>query len=211
MSMFGEKLAVSETLGDKECCQECSDSSSGATFKVSSLGSGFEVTRNPTPAEMEEFFTGDDAMNWNAYHRTNERDEMILDLREQYPHGHQRFIPISLEEMELHSKKNHDYAAGGNPLGNFERVSFILSLYPDLSLGDPSVVAMVYLMKQLDAVLWMKSNGYVAKVEGIDGRLADISVYAKIVRCMEQDDALANAWTEEDIDKALDKLREQGL
>ncbi|MBE3137618.1 MAG: hypothetical protein IMZ43_09565 [Thermoplasmata archaeon] len=96
-------------------------------------------------------------------------------------HGHPDFYRLCEEEMDLHSRKNHDYAAGGNPLGNFNRVSAILAMYPGLKPSDPAVVAITYLMKQLDASLWMLSNGHTAQVEGQKERWQDISVYSKII------------------------------
>lgn len=108
-------------------------------------------------------------------------------LQKEYPHGHPEFIPMCIKEMELHSKKNYDYAKGGNPLGNFERVSKILALYPGLVPGSPEVVAIIYMLKQADAALWMISNKYNGGVEGIDDRLADVHVYAKIIRLILQD------------------------
>lgn len=108
-------------------------------------------------------------------------------LRQEFPHGHPQFLPITLKEMELHSAKNHDYAKGGSPLGNFERVAAILALYPNLKLSDQRVVALVYAMKQLDAVLWGLNSNIEHKVEGLASRLQDISVYAKIVMCMLED------------------------
>lgn len=114
-------------------------------------------------------------------------DEIIGAFRKVWPHGHADFLPITLRELQLHSDKNHDYAAGGKPTGNFDRVAAILALYPKLQLSDPRVVALVYAMKQLDAVLWGLSNNIQAKVEGLNERLQDISVYSKIVMCMNAD------------------------
>ncbi len=91
---------------------------------------------------------------------------------------------LTMEELNLYIAKNKDYTQGGDKYGNFKRVSCILSLYPKLSLSDPQVVAMVYLMKQLDAALWMLSEGYEGEVENIDTRLADVHVYAKIARLL---------------------------
>ncbi len=91
---------------------------------------------------------------------------------------------LTQQELELYRKKNKDYTQGGSAFGNFERVSSILSLYPKLNLSNPRVVAIVYLMKQLDAALWMISEGYEGEVENIDTRLTDVSVYAKIVRLL---------------------------
>lgn len=109
-------------------------------------------------------------------------------MRQRYPHGHSAFLPITLKELELHSVKNHDYAKGGPALGNFDRVSAILALYPNLKLSDRRVVALVYALKQLDAVLWGLSENIEHKVEGLNARLQDISVYAKIIQCMLTED-----------------------
>ena len=116
--------------------------------------------------------------------QTTIKQEVLADLREVYPHGHPQFLPITVEEIELHSNKNHDYAAGGDPLGNFSRVSAILALYPGLDLSDRRVVALIYALKQLDAVLWGLAKRIQHKVEGLNQRLQDISCYTKLVMCM---------------------------
>lgn len=106
-------------------------------------------------------------------------------------HGHPFFYEQTKAEEALHSAKNHDYAKGGRPLGNFERVATILSLYPGLDPAHPVVVAMTYMLKQLDAVLWGLAQRIEHKVEGLHPRLQDISVYAKLARCILQDQAQA--------------------
>ena len=53
------------------------------------------------------------------------KDQLIKELKKLYPYGHPNFIELAVNCMELHSQKNHDYAKGGNPLGNFNRVSEI--------------------------------------------------------------------------------------
>ena len=118
--------------------------------------------------------------------------DIYSELREKFPHGHADFLPITVKEIELHSNKNHDYAKGGPALGNFDRVAAILALYPDLKLSDPRIVALVYALKQLDAVLWGINQGIEHKVEGLNSRLQDISVYAKLVECMNNDRAKAD-------------------
>jgi len=110
--------------------------------------------------------------------------ELVDALRGVFPHGHEDFLPTLVALMELHSQKNHDYAKGGHALGNFHRVANILSNYPDLRLSDPKVVALVYALKQLDAVLWGLNSNIRHKVEGHLGRLDDIAVYATIVQCI---------------------------
>lgn len=116
-----------------------------------------------------------------------ELEKLIAELKKLYPHGHPKFIELCISEMDLHSRKNHDYASGGHPLGNFYRRAAIYRLYPNLDLGDPSVVAMVDLMKQLDAALWMKSQRTRAKVEDVPTRMKDVSIYSKIDMLLEED------------------------
>ena len=110
--------------------------------------------------------------------------ELEKELRKQFPDGAPEFISLALDEMDLYSKKNHDYADNEKPFGNFERVSNILSLYPGLDLSDPIVVCMTYMEKQLDAVLDILAKKKQTKVEGLGSRLVDVSVYAKIARIM---------------------------
>jgi len=98
--------------------------------------------------------------------------------------GHPKFQKLTEDELKLHSEKNADYATGGDPLGNFKRVATIFSLYPNLDLSKPAVVGITYMMKQLDAALWMLSQGYEGKVETVDTRFTDVHVYAKLVRIL---------------------------
>lgn len=99
-------------------------------------------------------------------------------------HGHPRFYQLTRDEEGLHSRKNSDYAQGGDALGNFKRVAALLAMYPDLDMSNPAVVALVYSLKQLDAALWLLNIGHQAKVEGIPERLGDVSIYAKLARIM---------------------------
>lgn len=99
--------------------------------------------------------------------------------------GHPDFYKMTEEEICLHDQKNRDYAQGGDPLGNFKRVSAVLKIWGhDIS---PEMVALIYMMKQLDCVMWMESHGYEGKVEGIDQRLTDVHVYAKLARILHKE------------------------
>jgi len=102
--------------------------------------------------------------------------------------GHPMFYELTKDEIKLHSSKNKDYAWGGDPLGNFRRVANILSQYPGLPVSLPAIVAIVYALKQLDAVLWMIAMGYEGGVETIDSRLTDIHVYMKLARILLRED-----------------------
>jgi len=103
-------------------------------------------------------------------------------LRQNFPNGHKDFISLCLEEMALHSAKNADYARGGDPLGNFKRVSEMLSLW-GISC-PPYTVALIYLMKQMDAVGRMFGQDYEGDVEGVEDRLRDISIYSKLAQIL---------------------------
>jgi hypothetical protein len=98
-------------------------------------------------------------------------------LEHQFPDAAPGFIDLSIEEMNLHNRKNHDYAHGGDPLGNFKRVAAIFAMYPGLDLAKPEVVCLVYAAKQLDAILWQESQGHEAKAEGWRGRAQDVGNY----------------------------------
>lgn len=100
------------------------------------------------------------------------------------PHGHPRFYELTALEEDLHSRKNEDYAGGGKPMGNFERVSAFLAMFPGFPLDTPHGVALVYMLKQLDAALWLLATKREGKVEGVAERLGDIGVYAKLARIM---------------------------
>ena len=107
-------------------------------------------------------------------------------LRAEYPNGHPSFIGLCLEEMKLHSAKNADYAKGGDPLGNFHRVSEVLN-HAGLKVS-PAMVAFIYMMKQMDAAGRMLCSGYEGQVEGLADRLMDIGVYAKLIQILRREE-----------------------
>ncbi len=130
------------------------------------------------PIQAKEYYKNNDE---EEYHEVKTEPMPVKNyLRDLFPNGHKDFINLTMEEMQLHSDKNHDYAAGGDALGNFKRVATILGLYDGLKLDQDIVVALVYAMKQIDAVFWTLAKNNKTKVEGIESRLQDISVYAKI-------------------------------
>ena len=102
------------------------------------------------------------------------------------PHGHPDFNDIVLSIAKLHSDKNHDYARGGDPLGNFKRSAEILGKYWQVfaTIEGPAILALMYSMKQIDAVLWSLSQGGENVCEGIEGKLKDMAVYALLTLIM---------------------------
>jgi len=115
----------------------------------------------------------------------NQQDSVEEVLRKNFPHGHSEFIPLMMRLLDLHSRKNKDYAGGGNPLGNFHRVANLLSQYPNLDPSDPRVVALTYAFKQIDAVMWLLCTNRDGEVEGISDRLQDIAVYCMLAMILD--------------------------
>ena len=98
----------------------------------------------------------------------------------QMKHGHPDFYKLCEEIADLHSRKNKDYAQGGDPLGNFRREAAIKSLYPGFPWDSPVGVAMSNMLKQWDCAMWMQAKGYEGEVEGFRERMRDVAVYALI-------------------------------
>lgn len=117
--------------------------------------------------------------------------------------GHPKFHEILHEMEELHDAKNADYAKGGDPLGNFHRVSAILAIYGyDI---PPSLVATIYRLKQFDAEMWMRAQKYEGEVEGVQKRQRDEAVYTVLEEILygeEQDTAEEEQGEEEDRNEA---------
>ena len=106
-------------------------------------------------------------------------------MRKREFHGHPDYLKLTDEELELHSAKNRDYARGGDHLGNFHRVSAILKVWGfDI---PPTLVALIYALKQQDAYMWMLSQGYEGETEPIDARLRDDHIYKKIARILHKE------------------------
>ena len=113
-------------------------------------------------------------------------DEMLA-IYEKYKnhHGHPLFYEMVEEMAELHSAKSKDYARGGDPLGNFKRVSDVLKVWGfDI---PPELVGLIYMLKQLDCAMWMQSQGYEGGVEGFDKRMGDVGVYAPLIRILKSE------------------------
>ena len=112
--------------------------------------------------------------------------ELAIDtLRNQLQGGHPLFFDMAIDEMMLHNAKNADYSKGGNPLGNFYRVSKALT-----SMGfkiSPTMVSIVYAFKQLDAAIHMLTEGYEGDIENVDTRLRDVHVYMKLARILHKE------------------------
>jgi hypothetical protein len=108
-------------------------------------------------------------------------------LQDKFPTVYPKFLDLIIEELQLFEAKNHDYASGGKVTGNFDRVANNLAQYPHFPYNDPRGVAVIYMLKQFDSIMWGLSQGIQHKVEGISGRAADLSVYAKILQIIESD------------------------
>lgn len=116
-------------------------------------------------------------------------------LTELAPDGHPQFNPLLIELATLHSQKNADYAGEGGPLGNFTRVAKLLEMYPIFSNPQyrRAKVAILYILKQFDAVMNALSEDRELKTDSILTRVDDMVVYWTLVRIMiEEEDVEAS-------------------
>lgn len=116
------------------------------------------------------------------------KESIIEKLKSLFPYGHEDFISLCVDAIELHSKKNKAYAQGGKALGNFDRRASIYKNYPGLDITKPDVVALLDMMKQLDAALWMLSQGYEDDKEDVCARIGDVFVYAGIAMILHREE-----------------------
>ncbi len=107
-------------------------------------------------------------------------------LTELAPHGHPQFNSRLIEMATFHSAKNADYAGEVGPLGNFTRVAKLLEMYPLLSNPQyqRAKVAILYILKQFDAVMNALSEDRELKADSILARIDDMVVYWTLVRIM---------------------------
>ena len=104
--------------------------------------------------------------------------------------GHPRFYEILQAMSDLHDRKNTDYAAGTveGPLGNFERVSKIMRLYPGMDWTSPFGVSTVFKLKQFDAGMTLKAQGRESVTgEPVTARLMDQAIYTIIEMIIEEE------------------------
>jgi len=126
------------------------------------------------------------AYHWSSVEKKKEAvlfSDLLEDTHVAEKGGHPRFHEILGELSQLHNRKNHDYAAGGKqgPLGNFERTSTIMSLYPGMDWDSPFGVAMAYMLKQLDAAFILRAQKRKSITgEPIPARLKDVATYTVI-------------------------------
>ncbi len=127
-------------------------------------------------------------------------EPIAIELRKACPYGHPEFVNMALRAVVLHSLKNHDYASGGPPLGNFDRRAAKAGVYKTgavqgVDLSDPVQLMMWDIEKQLDAAWWMRVRGNKAATEGVSKRLWDVGVYALITMCKLADEESARGIT----------------
>lgn len=102
-------------------------------------------------------------------------------MKKEYHHAHPRVIEIFEELMELHNRKNHQYATGEDPLGNFNRrAEQTAGKFIKDGLNKPLCVVLGDMSKQVDAVFDMVGRQKKNTVEEVDDKLRDIAVQAVI-------------------------------
>jgi hypothetical protein len=106
-------------------------------------------------------------------------------LQERFPAAYSEFLKVILEDIALFEVKNHDYASGGDPLGNLDRCASIMEKYPNFPYATRRGMIVFHALKQFDALLWMLCRGTEAKCEDPTKRAQDISIYMDLFRCPE--------------------------
>lgn len=110
------------------------------------------------------------------------KEKITKFIQETYPNGHPMFYTIIIDLMDLHNRKNKDYATADKPLGNFERVGSLCDMYGIWEWDVPSSlkVSIIYQLKQFDAGMKLLGSAEEAVVEGIPERFRDNAVYSII-------------------------------
>ena len=87
--------------------------------------------------------------------------------------------------MDLHNRKNRDYATQDDPMANFKRVGAWGQKYKLLTPGFPATkVAVLYMLKQVDAAFKLLGDNTEGRVEGVNERLDDVAVYSTIIKIL---------------------------
>lgn len=91
--------------------------------------------------------------------------------------GHPRFYELLELEAQLHARKNTDYAKEENPLSNFYLVGE--------SLGKRAAeIALMHIATKYFRVVNLWQEGKDALNESMEDTLSDMSIYAKIMRIL---------------------------
>lgn len=109
--------------------------------------------------------------------------------------GHPRFHEITQSMSNLHDKKNTDYAAGTKegPLGNFQRTSMIMKLYPGMDWDSPFGCCMAFMLKQFDAMFTLRSQHRQSVTgEPVSSRLMDMAIYTILAMILEESECKPN-------------------
>lgn len=113
------------------------------------------------------------------------KEDVCIEFRKLFPNGDPQFYDIMIELCQLHNDKNADYATKENPLGNFMRVGELCKKYGLVTEGhEATKVAIIYMLKQLDAALKLLQNKQTGNIESIGTRLGDVAVYSTIIRLL---------------------------
>jgi len=95
-------------------------------------------------------------------------------------YGHTEFYKVCEELMDLHSRKNYQYATVDNPLGNFNRCGDMTKILfkPEV---DPSLaILLAYMSKQWDGVLQMVGLGKSEVCDQLEDKFFDLACYSII-------------------------------
>ena len=103
--------------------------------------------------------------------------------------GHPLFKPVCEELVNLHGKKNHQYATKENPLDNFEEgAQFCKHLMSKDAKNKKLTYLLTLMAKQSLAVNKIVGSGQTDTLESVEDKLRDIAIYSiiGIIMCREK-------------------------
>ena len=95
-------------------------------------------------------------------------------------YGHKLFYKVCEELMDLHSRKNYQYATVDNPLGNFERCGEMTKVLFKADITPSLAVLLAYMSKQWDGVLQMVGLGKTEVADQLEDKFFDLACYSII-------------------------------
>ena len=104
---------------------------------------------------------------------------MKFEKRKRY--GHPLFYKVCEELMELHSKKNYQYATIDNPLGNFNRCGEMNKVLFKEDVNPYIATILIYMSKQWDGLLQIVGLGKTEICDQLEDKAFDLACYAIIM------------------------------
>src|SRR3954469_124963 len=113
--------------------------------------------------------------------------------------GSPEFVSLLQKCIEVHYKKNHDYASGDNPFSNFDRQGIIVSWFSKpIDQAFTSVIAI-----KIARLAELLSNDVVPNNESIDDNFVDLVNYCGLWAAWHIRSSTSGVSKSEELDKEL--------